>query len=104
MIARVPALLALIRRAVPELVRAFAPAEPWLGSTAEVRRVCAVYAGLPPVSFSDHVLATCPPNLAALPVSGVRWSDWGQPGRILATLGHLGVQPEWMGRMAPIAS
>ncbi len=104
MIARVPALLALIGQAVPELVRAFAAAVPWLGSPAEERRVHTVYDGLPRVSFSDDVLSTCPRNLAVLPVSGVRWSDWGQPERILATLGHLGVQPEWMGRMAPIAS
>lgn len=100
MVASVPALLALVRSAVSELARAFAAARPWLGTAAEDRAVRAVYDHVPPVSFADDVLATRPANLAVLPVSGVRWSDWGQPGRILATLGRLGVEPEWAARAA----
>jgi nucleotidyltransferase-like protein len=45
--------------------------------------------------FSEDVLATKPPNLAVLPVQGVAWSDWGDPGRVLRTLDRLGMHPQW---------
>jgi hypothetical protein len=54
-----------------------------------------LYAGLSPVSFSESVLESRPPNLAVLPVRGVAWSDWGEPARVHRTLARLGMHPEW---------
>jgi mannose-1-phosphate guanylyltransferase len=98
MVARIPALLALIRSAAPDLERAFAAIQPMLGTVAEHGAVRALYRKLTPLSFSDDVLATRPANLAVLPVEGVRWSDWGQPKRVMETLGRLGIEPVWAGR------
>jgi mannose-1-phosphate guanylyltransferase len=103
MVARIPALLAMIRSTVPELERAFAPARPMLGTAAEPGAIRALYRALTPLSFADDVLATRPANLAVLPVTGVRWSDWGQPKRVMETLGRLGITPAWAGRAAALA-
>jgi len=104
MIARIPALLALFRSAVPELARAFAAIEPMLGTIAEPRAVRSLYRTLGAMSFSDEVLARRPANLAVLPVEGVRWSDWGRPQRVIDTLGRLGTEPAWPGRAAALTA
>jgi hypothetical protein len=44
-----------------------------------------VYASLTPADFSKHVLERCPDLLAVLPVSGVGWTDLGEPHRVAAT-------------------
>jgi hypothetical protein len=41
------------------------------------------------------VLGTKTANLAVLPVRGVTWSDWGEPARVVGTLGRLGIRPAW---------
>ncbi len=99
-VARVPALLAMIRDTVPGLSRAFAPVQPLLGTAAELPAVRALYESLAPLSFSEGVLAKRSANLAVLRVRGVKWSDWGQPKRVIETLARLGVEPAWAERMA----
>jgi mannose-1-phosphate guanylyltransferase len=89
MVARVPALLALLAAALPRLVAAFAPARPALDTLRETEAIRKVYAPLPSTSFSDRVLASRPANLAVLPVSRVEWSDLGDPRRLLDTLGRV---------------
>jgi len=98
-VARVPALLALIRSAAPGLASAFATIQPAMGMAEEAPALEALYATLTPLGFSEGVLASRPANLAVLPVQGVAWSDWGQPARVLATLGRLGIEPEWARRL-----
>ena len=103
-VARVPALLALFCKYVPDLMAAFAGVQPWLDTTTEARAVQTVYSGLRAIGFSEAVLAGRPPNVATLPVRGVRWSDWGHPRRVRATLTELGIEPEWFERTAPATS
>ena len=102
LVARVPALLALIRGAVPGLYAAFMAG--WLRRSAlgETEAMRSLYARLPSTNFSDDVLGTKPANLAVMPVRGVTWSDWGDPARVLRTLGRLGVHPEWAGGEAAL--
>jgi mannose-1-phosphate guanylyltransferase len=98
MVGRVPAFLAMIRHAAPELDAAFASVRATLGTLAEPAAVRALYGRLTPVSFSEDVLAARPANLAVLPVRGVQWSDWGAPERVMRTLARLGVTPAWAHR------
>ena len=95
LVARVPAMLALIRRAAPDLYGAFTTA--WRRRTmlGEVDAMRSLYASLPSANFSDEVLTADPTNLAVLPVHGVAWSDWGDPARVLRTLERQGLHPEW---------
>jgi mannose-1-phosphate guanylyltransferase len=103
MVARIPAFLAMIRHAAPALEAAFGAVGATLGTPAESAAVQKVYARLTPSSFSDVVLASRPSNLAVLPVTGVKWSDWGRPSRVMATLAELGIRPEWADHVATTA-
>lgn len=100
MVARVPTLVAMIRLALPELREAFASAHARFDGAGERRAIAALYDRLTPVGFSEQVLARRPANLVVLPVTGVEWSDWGQPRRVLATLGRLGIRPAWAANVA----
>lgn len=102
MVAQVPALLTLIRSAVPDLYRAFLDLRSRREISGEHEAIRGLYAGLPSMNFSEQVLAAAPPSLAVLPVNGVWWSDWGDPHRVLATLARIGVHPEWADRPAAL--
>lgn len=102
-VARVPTLLAMIRQATPALDAGFAAVQATLGTPAECGAVRTLYRGLKPSSFAADVLAMRPSNLAVLPVSGVWWSDWGRPERVLSTLAGLGIRPEWADRVVMTA-
>jgi len=95
----VPALLAMTRHAAPALAATFSTARGALGTSGEPSAMRAVYGELRPSSFTADVLAARPANLAVLPVTGVQWSDWGRPARVLSTLAGLGIRPEWADRL-----
>jgi mannose-1-phosphate guanylyltransferase len=94
-VARVATLLGVIRQAVPALDAAFRPIRVALGTAAEADAAQQVYARLSPIDFSVHVLAQDPAHLAVLPVTGISWTDLGQPRRVFAVLGALGLRPAW---------
>ncbi len=100
MVSSAPALLSLIGNAVPDLYDLFSAVRPALDTLLEGEAIRALYARIPPTNFSRHVLGGHPANLAVLPVRGVSWSDLGKPRRVLATLAHAGIHPEWAGRAA----
>ncbi len=96
MVGRVSAFLALIRSATPDLYEAFEEVRLALNTGRETEAVEAVYDRLPSMNFSHQVLAARPASLAVLPVSGVEWSDWGEPGRVLTSLARIGAPAGWM--------
>jgi mannose-1-phosphate guanylyltransferase len=104
MVGRVRTLLALIASAAPQLATAFRPIRRALGTAREAATVERVYASLPAVSFSRSVLARRPDRLAAVAVSGVEWSDWGHPERVLAMVQRLGWRPDWLGKLSLAAA
>jgi mannose-1-phosphate guanylyltransferase len=99
-VARVAALLGLIRRATPDLYAAGAAIGATLGTLGESVAVRAMYRDVLPTGFSERVLAPEARQLVVLPVRGVQWSDWGTPERVAATLATLGMKPAWAGRLA----
>lgn len=94
-VAHVARLRDLMRRALPALDEAFRPVQAAVGTAREAAAADGVYAELPALDFSDHVLAPNPADLAVLPVTGVRWTDLGQPRRVFAVLRALGLRPPW---------
>lgn len=96
MVARVPALLTLIRRTIPTLYYAFATVTPALDTLMEAEAVRVLYSQIHSTNFSRQVLAARPANLAVLPVTGVGWSDLGNPRRVLATLSRARIHAEWL--------
>jgi len=95
LVARLPALLGLVRGAAPGLHSAFVAAWRHRAALGESETVRSLYSRLPSTNFSDGVLVSHPGHLAVLPVRGVEWSDWGDPTRVLKTLERLGAHPEW---------
>jgi mannose-1-phosphate guanylyltransferase len=103
LLARASTLLAGIRVALPALFEAFATVSPCLGGASEPAAVEALYERLGSWDFSREVLARQTANLTVLPVRGVEWSDWGEPGRVLSTLARLGQRPGWV-EAVPVAA
>jgi mannose-1-phosphate guanylyltransferase len=95
LVARVSALLALIRGAAPGLYGTFTAAWRRRAMLGEGEAMQSLYASLPTANFSEEVLTGDPANLAVLPVHGVAWSDWGDPVRVIRTLERQGLHPEW---------
>jgi mannose-1-phosphate guanylyltransferase len=102
-VARVPALLALMRRAMATLTSAFAPLQAALGTPSEGAAARSVYRTLAPSDFSAGVQRARASNLAVVPVEGVAWCDWGHPERVMSTLAGLGIRPEWADRVVMTA-
>jgi mannose-1-phosphate guanylyltransferase len=99
-VARVSTLLTLVQEMRAPLAAAFAPLRAALGTLREATAARIAYRDMTRVDFSTDVLARCPAKLAVLPVNGVQWCDLGNPERVMATLGGLGIRPEWANRMA----
>ena len=85
MVARISALIGLVRSALPDLFDALARVSPVLGTDGEAEAVEQVYRRLPSADFSREVLSARPGWLGLLPVGGVVWSDLGSPERVLMT-------------------
>jgi mannose-1-phosphate guanylyltransferase len=85
MVARVSALLALIRSAVPDFSAAFSAIVPALGTASEPDEVGRLYQRLSSSDFFREVLSMRASQLVVLPVHGLAWSDLGNPERVRRT-------------------
>jgi mannose-1-phosphate guanylyltransferase len=100
MVATVQALIGIIESALPDLYRTFACLHP-LSDRAELTAISTLYNRLGEINFSHRVLALRPEQLAVLKVTGVRWSDLGEPKRVMASLHMAGVRPRWLEAARP---
>ena len=98
MAGRVDTLLDLIRRATPDLYRAFEPVRRACGAPEEQAILERVYAELPAISFADRVLTRAAGCLVVLRARGLQWSDWGSPRRVVASLRAVNLEPSWLAR------
>jgi mannose-1-phosphate guanylyltransferase len=89
-------LLDLVEATAPELLAALEPVRRALGSLREAAVAEAVYAALPSINFSRSVLACGPDRFVTMPVSGLEWSDLGDPRRVVATLRRRGQPVPWL--------
>jgi len=94
MVAYPSTFITLLQRALPSLVDECLRVR--LGLATSIDSVRQLYADLPSLDFSQHVLATRPPNLVVLPVTGVAWCDLGTPQRVIAIGARLGSPREGM--------
>jgi len=96
-VAKLRTLLDLISVTLPELFGAFAMVKDAIGTPFEAGPVGQMYRDLPSVNFSHDVLGRSPERLAVLPVTGVAWTDLGDPGRVAEVWDRYGLRPSWPG-------
>jgi mannose-1-phosphate guanylyltransferase len=82
----VDALWELGRATEPQLLDIMDSLVPLIGTEDESDAIDYIYRAVLPVSVSRDVLERAPERLAALPLDGVEWSDWGRPERIETVL------------------
>lgn len=92
-VGRVSTLIATFMVALPRLYAAFHSVGPVLGTPFEQSAMERLYADLGSFNYSAQVLEKSPVHLAVLPVSGVEWSDLGDPNRVIETWARAGVRP-----------
>jgi mannose-1-phosphate guanylyltransferase len=83
--------------ALPALSDRLAAIEPLADTDGEPAALTRAYTGAPSTNFSRAILE---PNSSALTVSRlparIRWSDWGTPERVIASLRAVSLVPAWL--------
>ena len=100
MIGKASAFLQIFREHLPPLFRMFAAASRDFGKPDEAAVIRSIYSWIDDLNFSSDVLERSCDRLLVTRVSGVTWSDLGEPQRVFGTLNTLGVQTEWMRALA----
>jgi mannose-1-phosphate guanylyltransferase len=93
MVGRVSAFLEMCHRASPALYSHFNDLTWALNTTDEAEMMEGLYSQLEDINFSQEILAARPGDLVVLPVGGLRWSDLGEPQRVLSTMADIGLGP-----------
>ena len=74
----------------PDMMSRFEWLKMAIDTAEELRVLDAIYQAMPCRNFSSHLLQCVPQQLAVLEMKNVLWSDWGNPTRIVDTLGKIG--------------
>jgi len=93
MVGHLEAFLEIIFRTLPGLYHTLFSARDALGSASEDRVLKRLYSKIISANFSSEVLAQRPGDLAVLQVSGVGWTDLGEPQRVVSALQSKSVLP-----------
>ena len=86
LVGSVATLLSLIESALPETFHKFTWVGSFLDGASEEEVLQKIFKDLPSVDFSLKVLSEFPAEFAVLPITGVMWSDLGDPRRLLAAI------------------
>ena len=86
LVGNVATLLSLIESAVPEIYRKFTWVGSFLDGASEAEVLQTIFRDLPSVDFSLKVLSEFPAEFSVMPITGVMWSDLGDPRRLLAAI------------------
>ncbi|HZR46855.1 MAG TPA: sugar phosphate nucleotidyltransferase [Candidatus Manganitrophaceae bacterium] len=96
MVFKAQTLLDLIRKFVPELYGPFEKIGDAVGTGRELDIIEAVYSELKTMNFSKDFLEVLslrePSSIAALPVRGVYWNDWGSVQRLRGDINRIGLR------------
>jgi mannose-1-phosphate guanylyltransferase len=83
-------LRSLISNALPDIYREFTRFDSFADSAAEEEILHSIFRNLPSADFSGGVVAEFPAEFSVLRVTGVGWSDLGDPRRLLAAISSSG--------------
>jgi mannose-1-phosphate guanylyltransferase len=91
--ARVETLWEMGWQCFPEMMPLFERYGAAVGTQEEENVLEKIYEVMPARNFSSHLLERLPQRVAVMELSGVLWSDWGKPERIVETLQRIGKEP-----------
>jgi len=89
MIGQVSAFLKMIRNSASDLYEKFDRVKSILHTSGEEMAIRTLYKNLPEINFSTEVLTKSAKDLSVIPVMGSKWSDLGNPRRVLSALSVL---------------
>lgn len=89
MVGQVSAFLKMIRKSASELYGKFDRIKSKLFTSEEERAIRTLYENLPETNFSTEVLVKSAEDLSVIPVTGSKWSDLGNPRRLLSALSEI---------------
>jgi mannose-1-phosphate guanylyltransferase len=78
---------------LPDMMPLFERLSQTIGGSEEGRALNAIYREMPAKNFSSDLLQRVPEQLAVIELTGVLWSDWGKPERIIETLRRIDRRP-----------
>ena len=93
MVSKVSTLWALGTKYFPDILQPFERLERAIGSPREGHVLDAIYQSMPKKNFSSDLLQRVPDCVAVMELTGVLWSDWGKPERIVETLRRIARTP-----------
>jgi mannose-1-phosphate guanylyltransferase len=93
--ARADVLWHMGERYLPEIMGLFEAYGEVIGTPEERAVLEASYDLMPPYNFSLGILGPASAETAVIESTGILWSDWGKPERIVETLRLLGKQPRF---------
>ncbi|MDE2039259.1 MAG: NTP transferase domain-containing protein [Elusimicrobia bacterium] len=99
--AKAPALWHMGARLRPDMTRLLRELALQPRGIFERRALREIYRRMPSINFSRDLLEREPAAALLLPLSGVRWCDWGRPERITETLAALGKPSPFEALAAP---
>jgi mannose-1-phosphate guanylyltransferase len=97
LVAKLETLLRAQHQFAPFLDRQLDRLTRWANRPQEQWALQDAYASMPRLNFSRLILSQCP-FLAVLEMSGISWSDWGTPRRVLASLEKVQLIPDRLER------
>jgi len=93
MVSKVSTLWELGRQCFPDLIPLFERLEQALDRSEEGCVLNSIYEAMPKKNFSSDLLQRVPQHVAVMELTGVLWSDWGKPERIVETLRRIARTP-----------
>jgi mannose-1-phosphate guanylyltransferase len=90
MVGQVSAFLKMIRKSAAELFQEFDRVKSKIATFEEESAIRSLYDNLPESNFSKEVLTVRAKDLTVIPVIGSKWSDLGNPRRVMSALSELG--------------
>jgi mannose-1-phosphate guanylyltransferase len=93
MVSKVSTLWELGRQCFPDLIPLFERLEQVLDTSEEGWVLNSIYEAMPKKNFSSDLLQRVPQHVAVMELTGVLWSDWGKPERIVETLRRIARTP-----------
>ncbi len=92
----IAAFLQIVQTHQPEALDMLQAVRSRFGTSAERAAIADAYRHFPAFDFTRDILVPGRNTLLLQPALDLTWSDWGEPDRIVRSLGQVGCRPPWL--------